>query len=199
MPRRSVPDVRPEALVEELRRAAGRELSLPEILQRARIHPGALRAARKVMQRLVEDRAVVESRGRFAVPAPKAAPAAPAGRRARREPTTGSGAPVAQAGKGLVGLYTRHRDGFGFLARLDRQGPDLFVAPGDGGRAVDGDVVRFEIFPGRRGDQARITEVSEGGSVPDLRVVNKGDLWVDSACSRAERSSTPISWPWAPS
>ncbi|MGA8891540.1 MAG: ribonuclease R, partial [Anaeromyxobacteraceae bacterium] len=69
----------------------------------------------------------------------------------------------AQAGKGLLALYTRHRDGFGFLARLDRQGPDLFVAPGDGGKAVDGDVVRFEIVVGRRGDQGRVVEVVERG------------------------------------
>ena len=49
------------------------------------------------------------------------------------------------------------------MARLDRQGQDLFVAPGDGGRAVDGDVVRYEIFRGRRGDQARVVEVVERG------------------------------------
>jgi ribonuclease R len=63
----------------------------------------------------------------------------------------------------LAGLYTRHRDGFGFMARLDRQGPDLFVAPGDGGRALDGDLVRYEVFPGRRGPQARVVEVLQRG------------------------------------
>ncbi|HET8723724.1 MAG TPA: ribonuclease R, partial [Anaeromyxobacteraceae bacterium] len=63
----------------------------------------------------------------------------------------------------LLGLYTRHRDGFGFLARTDRQGPDLFVAPGDGGKAVDGDLVRFEIVAGRRGQQGVVVEVVERG------------------------------------
>ena len=160
MPERPVPDVRPEALVAELRRAGGRAVSLPDLLQRAHLHPKALRAAKKLMKQLVLDGTVEEVGGRFAVPAAASSSPRPGSRSrpARR------GAPrVSQGGKGLLGLFTRHRDGFGFLARLDRQGPDLFVAPGDGGKAVDGDVVRFEIFPGRRGEQGRITEVVERG------------------------------------
>jgi hypothetical protein len=39
MPERTVPDVRPEALLAELRRAGARAISLPDLLQRARIHP----------------------------------------------------------------------------------------------------------------------------------------------------------------
>jgi ribonuclease R len=174
MPRRPVPAPRPEDLLAELRRASGRELSLGEILQRARIHPGALRPARKVMARLVAGGAVVEVRGRFAIPVvPSAAPARAAAKGTERKDSRAGGRPAArggrpgtapfQAGKGLLGLYTRHRDGFGFVARLDRQGPDLFVAPGDGGRAVDGDVVRFEVVPGRRGPQAVVAEVVERG------------------------------------
>jgi len=168
MPERPVPEVRPEALFAELRRAGGKPVSLPELLQRMHVHPKARRAASKVMKKLVRDGVLQEVGGRFVLPAarPAAKPAAPAreGReardgRGRRE----RGAEPAQAGKGLLGLYTRHREGFGFLARLDRQGPDLFVAPGDGGKAVDGDVVRFEIVAGRRGDQGRVVEVVERG------------------------------------
>ena len=156
MPQRPVPDVRPEALVAELRRAGGRAISLPDLLQRAHLHPNALRMAKKVMKQLVREGTVQEAGNRFALPgAPSPTPRkAPAPRKAPR---------VSPGGKGLVGLFTRHRDGFGFLARLDRQGPDLFVAPGDGGKAVDGDVVRFEIFQGRRGEQGRVTEVVERG------------------------------------
>jgi ribonuclease R len=171
MPERSIPDVRPEALIAELRRAGGKPVSLPELLQRMRVHPRARRAAAKVMKELVRGGGVQDLGGRFAIPVPKAAggsrpgraPERTGGGARERSPERGPDRTSAQAGKGLVGFFTRHRDGFGFLARLDRQGPDLFVAPGDGGKAVDGDVVRFEIFSGRRGDQARIVEVVERG------------------------------------
>ena len=159
MPNRPVPEVSPEALVAELRRTAGKAVSLPEILPRMGVHPRARRAAAKVMKTLVRDGAVREVGGRFEIPAPKA----PERARQARGQAPGQGGKALEGGKGLVGFFTRHRDGFGFLARLDRQGPDLFVAPGDGGRAVDGDVVRFEIFGGRRGEQARIVEVVERG------------------------------------
>jgi ribonuclease R len=153
MPDRPVPDVRPEALIAELRRSGGKVVSLPELLQRMRLHPRSRRAAGKVMKTLVRQGLVQEVGGRFSVPDPRRA----RGARPGREPARGEG------DRGLLGFLTRHRDGFGFLARLDRKGPDLFVAPGDGGKAVDGDVVRFEIFEGRRGDQARVVEVVERG------------------------------------
>ena len=168
MPESPIPDVRPDALLAELRRAGGKAVSLPELLQRMRVHPRARRSAAKVMKKLVQEGAVQEVGGRFAIPAARTA-RTPEG--ARQGRARGARPPdretdpraAAQAGKGLVGFFTKHRDGFGFLARIDRQGPDLFVAPGDGGRAVDGDVVRFEIFAGRRGEQARIVEVVERG------------------------------------
>ncbi len=165
MPERPIPDVRPDALLAELRRAGGKAVSLPELLQRMRVHPRARRSAAKVMKKLMKDGAVQEVGGRFAIPAPKAPEGARQGRGRGARPPDRETDPraAAQAGKGLVGFFTKHRDGFGFLARIDRQGPDLFVAPGDGGRAVDGDVVRFEIFAGRRGEQARIVEVVERG------------------------------------
>ncbi|HET8734774.1 MAG TPA: ribonuclease R [Anaeromyxobacteraceae bacterium] len=174
-------EVRPEALVAELRRTGQKPVSLPELLQRLRIHPKAKRAALRLMKGLVRDGLVREVGGRYALPAPPAAGGLQGGspggtgggrhggRNGQRNGREGGGprAPdrdaAAQAGKGLVGFFTKHRDGFGFIARMDRQGADLFVAPGDGGQAVDGDVVRFEIFPGRRGEQARIVEVVERG------------------------------------
>ena len=163
MPERPVPEVRPEALVAELRRAGGKAVSLPDLLSRLGTHPKARRAASRVMKRLVREGAVAEMGGRFAIPVTRAAAPTPAGRRERGGTPVRRAGGAEQAGKGLVGLYTRHREGFGFLARLDRQGPDLFVAPGDGGGGVDGDVVRFEVFSGRRGDQARVVEVVKRG------------------------------------
>ena len=161
--------MRPEALLAELRRASGRALSLPDLLQRAHLHPRTLREAKKVMKQLVRDGSVLEAGNRFALPSTAPSGSGAPGQRGRKGrgereiPAQVADRRILQGGKGLVGLYTRHRDGFGFLARLDRQGPDLFVAPGDGGKAVDGDVVRFEIFPGRRGEQGRVTEVVERG------------------------------------
>src|SRR5512139_1668903 len=113
MPERPVPEVRPDALIAELRRAGGKPVSLPELLQRMHVHPKARRAASKVMKRLVRDGAVQEVDGRFAIPAARAAakPASPAreGRdardgRGRRDERGGRerGLEPAQAGKGLL-------------------------------------------------------------------------------------------------
>ncbi|HET9551669.1 MAG TPA: ribonuclease R, partial [Anaeromyxobacteraceae bacterium] len=65
-------------------------------------------------------------------------------------------------GRGVVGTLTRHRDGFGFVARLDRAGEDVFLPPGEATRALDGDLVRVEIVPGRGGRSAgRLLEIVE--------------------------------------
>jgi ribonuclease R len=62
----------------------------------------------------------------------------------------------------VVGTLTRHRDGFGFVARLDRDGEDVFLPPGEATRALDGDLVRVEIVPGRNGRSAgKLLEVVE--------------------------------------
>ena len=62
----------------------------------------------------------------------------------------------------MLGTLTRHRDGFGFVARLDRKGEDVFLPPGEATRALDGDVVRVEVVPGRGGRSAgRLLEVVE--------------------------------------
>jgi ribonuclease R len=65
-------------------------------------------------------------------------------------------------GKGVVGTLSRHRDGFGFVARLDRQGEDVFVPPKEAAKALDGDLVRIVIVPGRGGrTMGEIVEVVE--------------------------------------
>ncbi|WP_242395919.1 ribonuclease R, partial [Anaeromyxobacter oryzisoli] len=62
----------------------------------------------------------------------------------------------------VVGTLKKHRDGFGFVARLDRKGDDVFVPPGEAAKALDGDLVRLEIVPARGGRTAgRIVEVVE--------------------------------------
>ena len=139
-----------------MRRAEGKLLSLPELLQRARLHPGERGDAKKVLRDLVRE-GLVRGVGKRYLIARTAAPAPE--RSGRRAPTQGSQVP----GRRLLGLFTRHRDGFGFVARLDRAGPDLYVSPGDTAQAVDGDLVQFEIFPGRRGPQARVAEVVQRG------------------------------------
>ena len=84
-------------------------------------------------------------------------------------PAASGGAP-GRAGKrqgggrsdGVLGTLTRHRDGFGFVARLDRAGEDIFLPPGEATRALDGDVVRVEVVAGRGGRSAgRLLEVVE--------------------------------------
>ncbi|HSN15627.1 MAG TPA: ribonuclease R, partial [Anaeromyxobacteraceae bacterium] len=55
-----------------------------------------------------------------------------------------------------------HRDGFGFVARLDRKGDDVFVPPKEVAKALDGDLVRVAIVPGRGGrTMGEILEVVE--------------------------------------
>jgi ribonuclease R len=190
MPSRPETPVRRETLVAELRRAGDRPLSLPELMQRARVHPGARQAAKKVAREMVREGLLVQVGRRFALPRTEGEPARREGQRReggpgheREVPAGGStrarsGAPGEgrqPSGVSMVGLYTRHRDGFGFMARLDRRGADLFVAPGDGGRALDGDLVRYEVIAGRRGPQARVVEVLQRGRRMVLGVLDAGD------------------------
>ena len=65
-----------------------------------------------------------------------------AGRRARALGDA-RGPPPGRPGRGeLLGTLKKHRDGFGFVARLDRKGDDVFVPPDEAARALDGDLVR---------------------------------------------------------
>jgi len=125
-----------------------------ELLHAAKLHPGEQTEAKRLLRELVEAGQAHRDGKRWtlvvAAPPPrpgKGLPPAPAGR-------TG--------GRGIVGTLTRHRDGFGFVARLDRDGEDIFLPPGEATRALDGDLVRVEIVPGRGGRSAgRLLEVVE--------------------------------------
>ena len=154
-------DRRRDALAEELRRASGKALSLGELMQRAKLHPGERTEAKRALRDLVRDGAATKDGKRYA--APGARPQAPA---ATLAPTRSASRPlVARAGAGrpgLLGTIKKHRDGFGFVARLDRKGDDVFVPPQEAAKAVDGDLVRVEVVPARGGRTAgRIVEVVE--------------------------------------
>jgi ribonuclease R len=185
MPSRPETTVRREVLVAELRRAAGRALSLPELMQRARIHPGARQEVKRVAREMVREGLLAQVGRRFALPRAEGEPAEGG---AAREGTGGRARQP--SGVSMAGLYTRHRDGFGFLARLDRRGPDLFVAPGDGGRALDGDLVRYEVIAGRRGPQGRVVEVLQRGRRMILGVLHaSGD---ESTLVPLDRELPPV-------
>jgi ribonuclease R len=147
---------RREALLEQLRRAEGHALSLRELMQRAKLHPGERTDAKRTLRDLARDGVLQRDGKRFALPVPKEARAAApaAGLPAPGRPGRGRG--------GILGTLKKHRDGFGFVARLDRKGDDVFVPPGEADKALDGDLVRLEIVPARGGRTAgRILEVVE--------------------------------------
>jgi ribonuclease R len=154
-------DRRRDALAEQLRRAAGKPLSVRELIQRAKLHPGERTEAKRALRDLVRDGEATKDGKRYAIPGARetSGPAtlAPTPRGANR-PLTKGGSHRA----GLLGTLKKHRDGFGFVARLDRKGDDVFVPPQEADKAVDGDLVRVEIVPARGGRTAgRITEVVE--------------------------------------
>ncbi len=154
-------DRRRDALVEQLRRAGGKQLSLHELMQRANLHAGERTEAKRVLRELVREGAAVKDGKRFTVPgARERAPAGalplersgPRGPQRLRAPRDG----------GLLGTIKKHHDGFGFVARIDRKGDDVFVPPQEAAKAVDGDLVRVEVVPARGGRTAgRILEVVE--------------------------------------
>ncbi|HEY6101483.1 MAG TPA: ribonuclease R [Anaeromyxobacter sp.] len=148
------------ALLEQLHRAAGKALSLRELMQRARLHPGERTDAKRALRDLAREGRVARDGKRYSVPAPKSEKA-PAGALA---PAARGGRPAFRPSKAgtLLGTLKKHRDGFGFVARLDRKGDDLFVPPDEAAKALDGDLVRIEIVPARSGrTMGRIVEVVE--------------------------------------
>jgi ribonuclease R len=148
---------RREALLGELRRAGGKPLGIGEIMQRARLHPGERTEVKRALRDLMREGVLQRDGKRFSIPGarPERAPAGalapvPGGRASRH------------GGKAILGTLKRHREGYGFVARLDRKGDDEFVPPGEAAKALDGDLVAIEIIPGRGGrTQARIVEVVE--------------------------------------
>jgi ribonuclease R len=144
---------RRDALLGALRAFAGRPAGLKELMQKAGLHAGEQTEAKRLLRELVRDDAAARDGKRWAL-AGTAAPPAP-----------GQGLPPprpGRPGRGVLGTLTRHRDGFGFVARLDRAGDDVFLPPGEATRALDGDLVRVEVVPGRGGRSAgRLLEIVE--------------------------------------
>ncbi len=140
-------------LLEKLREAAGKPLGIREIMQRARLHPGERTEVKRTLRDLAREGQLLRDGKRYSMPgarpaaAQPARPVAHAGARTER-PVTGSGR---MRRRGVVGTLTRHRDGYGFVARLDRAGDDVFVPPPEAAKALDGDLVRIEIVPAPRG------------------------------------------------
>ncbi|GEJ56399.1 ribonuclease R [Anaeromyxobacter diazotrophicus] len=159
-------DRRTALILAQLREAGGKPLGLGEIMQRAQLHPGERTEVKRALRELTREGEVEKDGKRFSVPGAAALPAPekPAGRaagRTDRGPSLRGGGEGSRA-RGIVGTLTRHRDGYGFVARMDRQGEDVFVPPGEARKALDGDLVRIEIVPAPRGrTMGRIVEVVE--------------------------------------
>jgi ribonuclease R len=79
----------------------------------------------------------------------------------------------------VVGTLTRHRDGFGFVARLDRRGEDVFVPPEVVARALDGYLVRGAVVAARGGRTAGA----------NLRVLERRRRWLLGTYHQRGRSS----------
>lgn len=152
-------DRRTTLLLEQLR-GAREPIGLGEIMQRAKLHPGERTEVKRVLRELAREGLVTKDGKRYAVPS-----APPPAEPERRSQTAAVLAPVVPAlgrKRGILGTLTRHRDGYGFVARIDRQGEDAFVPPGEAQKALDGDLVRIEIVPAPRGrTMGRIVEVVE--------------------------------------
>jgi ribonuclease R len=146
---------RREALMKALSHFAGKPAGLKELLHQSGLHTGEQTEVKRHLRDLVAEGLAHRDGKRWTL----AGDAPP--------PPPSQGLPPARTGRhadgrGVVGTLTRHRDGFGFVARLDRDGEDVFLPPGEATRALDGDLVRVEIVPGRNGRSAgRLLEVVE--------------------------------------
>src|SRR5512133_172627 len=150
-------DRRRTALLDEFRRAGGKALSLREIMERAKLHPGERTDVKRTLRDLAREGLLHRDGKRFSMKGARPA-GEPAGalavprQRVRRPPREGD----------LLGTLKKHRDGYGFVARIDRKGEDVFVPPDEASQALDGDLVRIEVVPGRGGrTMGRILEVVE--------------------------------------
>jgi ribonuclease R len=144
-------------LLAELKRTAGKPLSAQELMSRARIHPGERTTVKRVLRDLAREGVLLRDAKRFTLPGAVAPVPAGRGLPAPRRPPLGAG-----RRNEVLGTLKKHRDGFGFVARLDRKGEDVFLPPDEAARALDGDLVRVEIVPARGGRSAgRLVEVVE--------------------------------------
>jgi len=152
-------DRRTTLLLDQLRGARA-PIGLGDLMQRAKLHPGERTEVKRVLRDLAREGLVTKDGKRYAVPAPP--PAAEPERRNRTAAVLAPAVPALGRKRGILGTLTRHRDGYGFVARIDRQGEDVFVPPGEAQKALDGDLVRIEIVPAPRGrTMGRIVEVVE--------------------------------------
>jgi ribonuclease R len=144
-------------VLDELKRAGGKALSVRELMQRAKLHPGERTEVKRALRDLAREGVLHRDGKRFSVrgarpPAEAAGSLALPRQRPRRPPR----------GSDLLGTLKKHRDGYGFVARLDRKGEDVFVPPDEAAQALDGDLVRIEVVPARGGrTMGRIVEVVE--------------------------------------
>ncbi len=149
---------RQDALLSALR-TAGRPAGVQELMQRAGLHDGDQTEAKRILRDLVRDGTATREGKRFILAGEAGGGVVRAPGQPGRE---GKGPRGGGRSDGVLGTLTRHRDGFGFVARLDRNGEDIFLPPGEATRALDGDVVRVEVVPGRGGRSAgRLLEVVE--------------------------------------
>ena len=153
-------DRRTALILAQLREAAGRPLGVGEIIQRAKLHPGERTEVKRALRELTRAGEVEKGGKRFKLPGAAEAQAAAETERPRRG--SPSARPLLTRGRGVLGTLTRHRDGYGFVARIDRQGEDIFVPPAEARKALDGDLIRIEIVPAPRGrTMGRILDVVE--------------------------------------
>jgi ribonuclease R len=107
---------RRDALLSALRAFAGQPAGLQELLQKAGLHSGEQTEAKRLLRELVQEGEAEREGKRWTLVGE--APPPPPGR--GLPPPSGR-----QPGRGGVrGTLPRHRDGFGVVARLDRDGED---------------------------------------------------------------------------
>ena len=121
---------------------------------------------RRLVKKLAK-RGVVVYGANHLVGAPHAPP--PKGAGADKKPKGAAPAPAGKRKPGVVGVFRRHDQGYGFVRPIgvrpapDRSG-DVFVAAQDSGDAATGDTVRVQIAHERRSNrnaQGRIVEIIE--------------------------------------
>lgn len=142
---------------QELRRALGTKTA-----QSARL--------KTILNEMVRDGSLVYHRQRYELKQPPPA-----------KPGTAPAPRQSSAGEAYTGIFSAHRNGFGFVDLAGR-GPSLFIPPRRVGGALDGDLVRAGLVR-RRGDDrlsGRILEVLERRrtSVRGVIRLERGESWV---------------------
>ncbi|MFN7134550.1 MAG: ribonuclease R, partial [Myxococcales bacterium] len=156
-------------------------MSVSELLEELQLNPGVRTDLKRVLRDLSREGAVVREGKRFAIPAAGEAP--PPRRRSRRQheapraETRALPPPVllrpsqGRGGRFVVGTMHRHRDGFAFVVPIASDAEDVFLPEQETLYALDGDVIKVEVVPGRGGRSAgRFVEVVERRRVQAIGV-----------------------------